>query len=190
MRGYFAIGIEGVSKPGNMGNLIRTAHGFGAAFVFSIQPKLKDSDAIAKAIKSANTSKSDTQIPYFEYQDMAEMFLPSGCQLVAVELLDEAVEMPTFRHPQNAAYILGSERFSVSKKILEKCHHVIKIPTKFCLNVATAGAVVMYDRHLCYGRYADRPVTPSGQAQPLADHVRGAPKRRRASRVNKKGNGN
>jgi len=40
MRGYFAIGIEGVSKAGNMGNLIRTAHGFGAAFVFTIAPQV------------------------------------------------------------------------------------------------------------------------------------------------------
>ncbi len=47
MRGYFSIGIEGVSKAGNMGNLIRTAHGFGAAFVFTISQKMKSKDAMA-----------------------------------------------------------------------------------------------------------------------------------------------
>ena len=175
MRGYFAIGIEGVSKPGNIGNLIRTAHGFGAAFVFSISPNLKNRATVEKAQTGANTSKSETQIPYYEYPELGDMILPRGCQLVGVELIDEAVEMPSFRHPRNAAYILGSERLSLSKDIIQKCHHVIKIPTKFCLNVATAGAVVMYDRHLCYGRYADRPVSPSGPIEPLTEHVSGGP---------------
>tara|TARA_Y100000588_G_C13469038_1_gene591741 strand:+ start:388 stop:540 length:153 start_codon:yes stop_codon:yes gene_type:complete len=36
MRGYFGIGIEKVSKPMNAGNLFRTAHGFGARFIFTI----------------------------------------------------------------------------------------------------------------------------------------------------------
>ena len=35
-RGYFAIGVEGISKPVNLGNLPRSAHAFGASFVFTI----------------------------------------------------------------------------------------------------------------------------------------------------------
>jgi len=33
--------------------------------------------------------------------------LPKGCRLVGVELLDEAVDLPNFAHPQQAAYVLG-----------------------------------------------------------------------------------
>ena len=36
MRGYFAIGSERISKPMNLGALMRTANAFGASFVFSI----------------------------------------------------------------------------------------------------------------------------------------------------------
>ena len=36
MRGYFGIGIEKSSKPMNAGNLFRTAHAFGADFIFTI----------------------------------------------------------------------------------------------------------------------------------------------------------
>ena len=32
-RGYFAIGAERMSKALNLGNLMRSAHGFGAIFV-------------------------------------------------------------------------------------------------------------------------------------------------------------
>ena len=36
MRGYFGIGVEGVSKPMNLGSLLRSAHAFGASFAFTI----------------------------------------------------------------------------------------------------------------------------------------------------------
>ena len=36
MRGYFAIGVEGISKEMNVGNLFRSAHVFGASFVFTV----------------------------------------------------------------------------------------------------------------------------------------------------------
>jgi tRNA G18 (ribose-2'-O)-methylase SpoU len=35
-RGYFAIGVEGISKAVNLGNLLRSAHAFGASFVCTI----------------------------------------------------------------------------------------------------------------------------------------------------------
>ena len=179
MRGYFAIGIEGVSKLGNLGNLVRTAHGFGAAFVFTIKPQLKPGDQKSLASTFSDTSKTGDHVPFFEFKSVEEMTLPNGCQLVGVEITDDAIDMPTFRHPLNAAYILGSERLSISPGILKKCDHVIKIPTKFSLNVATAGALVMYDRLLCYGKFSERPVTPYGEPALLPKHVRGLPKRRK-----------
>ncbi|MEX1147771.1 MAG: TrmH family RNA methyltransferase, partial [Sphingomonadales bacterium] len=70
-----------------------------------------------------------------------------------------------FHHPRTAAYILGSEMFGLSRSTLERADHVIKIPTKFSLNVATAGAVVMYDRIRTLGRFSPRPVRVGGPAQ-------------------------
>ena len=178
MRGYFSIGIEGVSKAGNMGNLIRTAHGFGAVSVFTIAPKMKQKDAMALAQEISDTSKTPDHIPYYEFDRVEDLLLPKGCQLVGVEITDDALEMPSFRHPLKAAYILGSEMFSVSTKTLNKCDYVIKIPTKFSLNVATAGAIVMYDRLLCYGKFRSRPVTPAGKAPKGTPHVQGMPRQR------------
>jgi hypothetical protein len=37
-RSYFAIGIEGGSNAVNLGNLLRSAHAFGASFMFTIGP--------------------------------------------------------------------------------------------------------------------------------------------------------
>ena len=36
---------------------------------------------------------------------------------------------------------------SLSPALLARCDTIVKIPTLFCVNVAMAGAVVMYDRY-------------------------------------------
>ena len=85
------------------------------------------------------------------------MTLPNKCKLVGVELIDNAIELPTFHHPKQAAYILGPEIGSLSSEMLKKCDYVIKIPTKFCINVQIAGSIVMYDRIKSLGSFAQRP---------------------------------
>ena len=37
MRGYFAVGVEGISKARNLGAVMRTAHAFGGSFVFTVE---------------------------------------------------------------------------------------------------------------------------------------------------------
>jgi len=168
LRGYFGIGIEGVSKPMNLGALFRTAHAFGASFVFSIAPHEKVRNGLS------DTSKSLGHIPYFEWGSPAEMAPPAGCKLVAVELCDEAEELPSFHHPQQACYILGPERGEVSKEVLELADHVVSIPTKFCINVGLAGALVMYDRTLHLGRFAERPLMEGQAALDIPEHTFGS----------------
>ena len=62
--------------------------------------------------------------------------------------------------------------------LIARCAHLVRIPTAFSLNVATAGAIVMYDRLRCLGRFASRPVAVGGAPEARAEHVRGAPRRR------------
>ncbi len=175
MRGYFAIGVEGISKSMNVGNLVRSAHAFGASFVFTVA-----ADARAGRAPS-DTSKTHTQLPFYRWPSIGEMALPDDCTLVGVELMDDAVDLPSFRHPLKAAYVFGPERGSLSPEMLAYCAHTVKIPTSFCINVATAGAVVMYDRILSFGRYSPRP-TMTGQAlEAQLPHIRGGPKQRRKS---------
>ena len=97
------------------------------------------------------------------------LVLPRGCALVGIELTEEAIDLPSFRHPLNAAYVLGPERSGLSAETLTSCRHVVRIPTRFALNLAVAGALVLYDRLLQHGRFAERPVAsggPSGWPQP------------------------
>ena len=95
MRGYFGVGLEQSSKPMNAGNLFRTAHAFGANFIFTVNAEY----SVKKA--KSDTSSAPRNIPWYDYECAEELKLPDGCSLVGVELLEEAVELPVFRHPLN-----------------------------------------------------------------------------------------
>ena len=99
-----------------------------------------------------------------------------------MELLEEAVELPVFRHPLNAAYILGPELGNLSPEILERCKHVVKIPTHFSLNVATTGAIILYDRIRSMGNFGKRPTTSLSEPLPPMKHVQGSPLRRKGKK--------
>jgi tRNA G18 (ribose-2'-O)-methylase SpoU len=173
-RGYFGIGAEGISKSANVGALLRTGHAFGASFCFTIGTGWD-----SRAARTADTSHTQLHVPMWRYPSLAEMSLPLGCALVGIELLDDAVDLPSFRHPLNAAYVLGPERAGLSDALLERCDHVIRIPTRFSLNLAVAGALVLYDRLLQHGRFADRPVGTRGLVEALPATGHGPPRFRK-----------
>jgi len=172
MRGYFGVGVEGISKPLNAGNLFRSAHAFGASFVFTIDAD----ERVTKAF--SDTSRTNENLPWYSFRSVDSMRLPDDCQLVGVELTDDAVALPSFRHPLKAAYVLGPERGSLSPAMQARCQHVVKIPTGFCINLGVAGAIVMYDRLITHGRFAERPISATRRAEARQPHVHGGPIRR------------
>lgn len=157
MRGYFGIGVEGISKEQNLGNLVRSAHAFGASFFFVIRPEID-----VHAVRSSDTSGAFDHMPFHIWESLDDMDLPQGCQLVGVEFTEDSVELPSFRHPTRAAYVLGPEVGDLSPELMKKADHIIKIPMKFCINVGVAGALTMYDRLISMGSFAERPVHPGG----------------------------
>ena len=175
MRGYFGIGIEGASKAMNVGALFRTAHAFGASFVFTVAAAYDEEEG-----KRSDTSAATNSLPFYAFPDAAALRLPKGCALVGIELLDDAVALPSFRHPQAAAYVLGPERGRLSPELVGRCDHVVKIPTAFSINVGLAGALAMYDRVITLGRFAPRPVRTGGPTEKLPPHAFGPPRFRRA----------
>ena len=175
MRGYFGIGIEGVSKAINVGNLVRSAHAFGASFVFTVDANYDVSGS------ASDTSDTAGQVPIYQFDTIESMRLPKGCSMIGIEIDERAIDLPSFRHPRRAAYMLGMERVGLSQEMIECCDHIIRIPTKFSLNLATTGGIVMYDRMLSMGRFADRPVMAGAAPEPLSEPVFGSPVIRRGT---------
>lgn len=140
-RGYFGIGIENTKNAGNVGTLWRTAYTFDAAFIFTIGRRYVP--------QASDTVKSWRHVPLFTYQTFADFYanLPHDCQLVGVELDQRARPLESFQHPQRCVYLLGAEDHGLSAEALARCHSLISLPGRFCLNVAVAGSIALYHRH-------------------------------------------
>jgi len=140
MRGYFGIGIYNGKNEMNLGTLWRSAHSFNAAFMFTIGRRYKP--------QASDTHKSWRSVPLFEFVNFEHFRseLPRECLLIGVEIDSEASALKDFTHPERAIYLLGAEDHGLSKQVRERCHKLICLPGKHCLNVATAGSIVMYDR--------------------------------------------
>lgn len=177
MKGYFGIGIEGPSKAVNVGTLFRTAHAFGASFVFTVRAQYNARDGGA-----SDTSDTPGAVPTYHFADLAAFHLPLGCRLVGVEITDDAIDLPSFRHPRQAAYIVGSEREGLSPEMQTLCDYVVKIPTRFSVNLGVAGALIMYDRLITMGRHAPRPVAEGAPTEPVPLPVFGDPIYKRKQR--------
>lgn len=144
-RGYHGIGIVGTKNGLNVGTLWRSAAILGANFMFTAGRRYPD--------QASDTVKAWRHVPLYEYEsgDALINHLPKGCVPVAIEITDKACTLESFTHPERACYILGAEDTGVPPHIVERCKHVVQLPGDFCLNVAVAGSIVLYDRLLKRG---------------------------------------
>jgi tRNA (guanosine-2'-O-)-methyltransferase len=141
MRGYFAIGIEHGKTADNLGGLWRCAHAFGAAFMFTVGARYPR--------QATDTTKAWKHIPLMEYDDMDAFnaSIPRECEVIGVDCDNgNPRPLPAFRHPERAIYVLGAEDRGLSAAMLDRVDRLVEIPTDYCLNVATAGGILMYDR--------------------------------------------
>jgi tRNA G18 (ribose-2'-O)-methylase SpoU len=140
MAGYFGIGIYHNKSKRNIGTLWRSAQLFEASLVFTILNRYK--------WQPSDTLKTWRHVPFFHHDSLDEFLAnqPYECELIGVELTDEAIDITTFKHPKQAIYLLGAEDTGLPQEILAQCKKVIKLPGKHSMNVSTAGSLVMYDR--------------------------------------------
>jgi tRNA(Leu) C34 or U34 (ribose-2'-O)-methylase TrmL len=67
---------------------------------------------------------------------------------VTVEVDLTAEPLSCFEHPEDAVYVFGPEDGSVTKALRVRCHRFVVIPTAYCLNLAAAVNIVLYDRRI------------------------------------------
>ena len=146
-RGFFGIGIFHPKTEMNVGTLWRSAHLYGAAFIFTVGQRYKK--------QPTDTSKAWRHVPLVNYASLDDLVehLPHATELIGVELDERAKPLHEFRHPETAVYLLGAEDHGLSREAIERCHRLVQVPTigANSLNVATAGSIVLYDRHVRLG---------------------------------------
>lgn len=142
---WFGIGIARGKTASNHGSLWRSALQMGAALTFTIGQRYEK-----KVEGSADIFKTYRQVPCIAYEDLGAFMVssPIDTQIVAVEY--GGTELTEFKHPKRALYVLGSEDSGLPPALVQHAHHHVSIPTAdgrpSSLNVAAAGAMIMYDR--------------------------------------------
>jgi tRNA G18 (ribose-2'-O)-methylase SpoU len=144
-RGYFGVAVWHPKHEVNIGSLWRSAHLYGAAFVATVGSRYAHRQA-------SDTMATTRHTPLHHYDTIDDLIdhLPHSCPLVGVELDPRAVGLDRFVHPLRALYLLGAEDHGLPPKITDRCHFLVQIPTVVnrSMNVASAGTVVLADRHM------------------------------------------
>lgn len=142
-RGFFAIGVYHAKTEANIGTLMRSAFLYQAAFVFTVGHRYEK--------QASDTPNTTLHIPLFHFQTIDDLIehLPNGAPLVGVELDPRGEKLPDYKHPERAVYLLGAEDRGLPQHVIDRCHSLVEIPTPEpqSMNVATAGTVMLYDRH-------------------------------------------
>lgn len=136
-RGYSAVGLYKPKTNANIGSALR------ACGVY-------DSQMLAICGRRYNKAPTDTMkqyrhMPLLQVDDLKST-IPYDCVPVAVELIDGAIPLTEYKHPERAFYIFGPEDGSLGKSITDFCRDVVYVPTNGCMNLAACVNVVLYDR--------------------------------------------
>lgn len=136
-RGYFGVGLVTPKFAKNIGSALRACGCYDASFLSCSGHRYKS--------VCTDTQKAFRHIPLYNPTDILES-CPSDCPIIAVDLVENAIPLNRFVHPERAFYVFGPEDGTLGKEILDKAAYKVYIPTKYCLNLAMAVNTVLYDR--------------------------------------------
>lgn len=137
MRGYCGIGLDNPKHSLNVGSALRAAGVYGAAFVAATGGRF-GSD-------KTDTMKHYKHLPLLRPENLRDL-LPYDCVPVAVDLIDGAIALPEYKHPERAFYIFGAEDATLGARVTDWCRDIVYVPTTGCMNLAATVNVVLYDR--------------------------------------------
>jgi tRNA(Leu) C34 or U34 (ribose-2'-O)-methylase TrmL len=137
---YACIGLHNPKSPDNVGSVMRAAGCYGVNSVYYTGRRYDT----AKAFYT-DTQKSYQKLPLIGVDEL-ESIIPVGCVPIAVDLIEGAKPLPSYKHPARAFYIFGPEDGTLGKSITQYCSDTIYVPTHGCMNLAATVNVILYDR--------------------------------------------
>ncbi|WNC69871.1 RNA methyltransferase [Thalassotalea nanhaiensis] len=134
------IGLTNPKSPSNVGAVMRASGCYQVSSVFYDGGRY----AFAKKFHT-DTQNALLNIPLVETKRLLDV-VPQGAKIVCVDLVEGAVALPDFEHPENAYYIFGPEDGTIEQEVIDNADSVVYIPTIGCMNLAATVNVVLYDR--------------------------------------------
>lgn len=140
------LALDGISDPGNVGTLIRTADAFGVTAV------LLSTDTVElynpKVIRS--TMGSIFHLSVFDEVDL-ENIIPQlkerGFQILGTDV-NKGTSLDTLRPSRKTCLLIGNEAEGLNKGLVGLSDEMVHIPSRGkaeSLNVAVAGGILLYE---------------------------------------------
>lgn len=144
----------------NVGMAVRLASCYGFHQVWFTGDRVSLDLVAKKRLPREERMKGYNEVEIINYDYPFDRF--TDAVPVAVEVRSNSEPLHQFDHPENAVYIFGPEDGSIPKPLLRHCHRFAVIPTRHCLNLATAVATMLWDRQykLWLAGSADELITP------------------------------
>ena len=132
--------LDGVSDPGNLGTIIRSANAFGYKDIYLVNSV----DAFSrKVVRASMSGIFSVNIYNGSYQDCLQAL--KDYQIIVADMNGEDIN--SFIPPKKFALVMGNEGKGVSDYLKGMASNTVSIPMrKECesLNVAVASAIIMY----------------------------------------------
>jgi tRNA(Leu) C34 or U34 (ribose-2'-O)-methylase TrmL len=156
-----AIALIDPKYPHNVGMVVRLASCYGLRQVWFTGDRVSLTPVPGERLPREERMKGYKDVQMIHHDHVFDQF-PAGTVPVAVEVRAGSEPLHSFEHPDDALYVFGPEDGSIPKALVGYCHRFLVIPTRHCLNLATAVATVLWDREYkrWLGGKADAPVTP------------------------------
>lgn len=134
------IALSNPKSPTNVGAVMR------AAGCFCVDSVLYTGERYDRAVKlNTDTKKISATVPLTGVKNLLDHRI-DGLKVVCVDLIEGALPLPIFDHPEKALYIFGPEDGTIDQSVIDQADAVVYIPTIGCMNLAATVNVVLYDR--------------------------------------------
>ena len=136
----FLLYLDGISDPGNMGTIFRTATAAGVSGII-LSPdccEIYNPKVIRASLGSVFHLPSETH----EHNWLKDVKTP-----IIATTLENSTDLFELKRPASLMLVIGSEAFGVSKEVLSLADHKVKIPIRGnieSMNAAVASGIAIY----------------------------------------------
>lgn len=135
-----SIGLSNPKSPTNVGAVLR------AAGCFAVDAVYYTGERYDRAAPFNTDTQGAAQRILLSGVDCLLASAPPKASIVCVELVENAIPLPEFQHPEHAIYLFGPEDGSLKQPVIDQADSVVFIPSTSCLNLGASVNIVLYDR--------------------------------------------
>lgn len=151
---YSGIGLLNPKSPTNVGGIMRAAGCYRADAVFYTGKRYPLAANNGNAQYNTDTQSASNTITLTGVDSLLGA-VDETVSIVCVDLVEGAIPLPDFVHPDKALYIFGPEDGTINQQVINQADAVVYVPTVGCMNLAASVNVLLYDR---LAKAADRKV--------------------------------